>query len=64
MWKVQNDKKSEEVLNAKATRCEITKNSTRNNPESTLYKGRHYVEGYAIKGDVCVTKSRIYIVVS
>ncbi|MHB8279988.1 MAG: nucleotide-binding domain-containing protein [Candidatus Humimicrobiaceae bacterium] len=64
MWKVQNDKKSDEVLNASAIRGEITKNSTRNNPESTAYKGRHYVEGYAIRDNACVARSRIDVVIN
>lgn len=64
MWKVQNDKQSDEVLNAAAIRGEITKNTTRNDPESTLYKGRHYVEGYAIRDNVCIARSRIDVVIN
>lgn len=51
-WKVKNDN------SAPQPRGEITDNHTRNNPESTAYRGNHYVECYAIKNNVCVAKSR------
>ena len=61
MWKVQNDKTSEEVLNTNHTRGEITKDSTLRNPESTQYTGKHYVKCFAIKNDVCIAKSRVNV---
>jgi len=51
-WKVKNDDRSIEP------RGEITDNTTRNDPESTRYKGEHYVECYAIKNGVCIARTR------
>lgn len=51
-WKVKNDNRSIEP------RGEITDSSTRNDPESTRYKGEHYVECYAIKDGVCIARAR------
>jgi hypothetical protein len=51
-WKVKNDNKSKEP------RGEITDHSTRNDPESSRYKGAHYVECYAIKSGVCIARAR------
>jgi hypothetical protein len=51
-WKVKNDNRSIEP------RGEITDHSTRNDPESTRYKGEHYVECYAIKDGVCIARAR------
>lgn len=54
-WKVKNDNDSPEP------RGEINKNFPRNNPESTKYKGTHYVECFAIKDDICIKKAKINI---
>lgn len=51
-WKVKNDDSSDQP------RGEITDNQTRNVPESTKYKGRHYTECYAIKDGVCVARAK------
>jgi adenylyl/guanylyl cyclase-like protein with sensor domain len=51
-WKVKNDNRSPEP------RGEITDHSTRNDPESTKYNGRHFVECYAIRGNVCIARAR------
>jgi hypothetical protein len=54
-WKVKNDSSAEEP------RGEITDHRTRNNPESTKYKGKHYVECFAIKNGTCVARARQYV---
>ena len=64
LWKVQNDKHSEEVLADDCTRGEITMNQTYKHPESTAYKGRHYVECFAIKDNICIARSKIDVVIS
>jgi Adenylyl/Guanylyl and SMODS C-terminal sensor domain len=51
-WKVKNDNSSPEP------RGEITDHATRNNPESTRYKGDHFVECYAIRKGVCIARAR------
>ncbi|MCK5460921.1 hypothetical protein KAI58_02960 [Candidatus Gracilibacteria bacterium] len=51
-WKVKNDNSS------MSPRGEITDNQTKNNPESTEFKGNHYVECYAILNNVCVIKAK------
>ncbi len=56
-WKVKNDNHSEEP------RGEINDNRTRNNPESTRYKGRHFAECYAIRNGVCVARARQDVVI-
>ena len=63
MWKVQNDKLSDEILSASVVRGEITKNQTLNNYERTLYKSNSYVECYAIKDDICIDKSKINVII-
>ena len=57
-WKVKNDVNSHDV---KEVRGEITKNKTGQNPESTAYCGKHFVECYAIKNNICIAKHKIYI---
>lgn len=56
-WKVKNDNQSEEP------RGEITDHRTRNNPESTKYKGKHFAECYAIKGGICIARARQDVVI-
>ncbi len=51
-WKVKNDNRCEQP------RGEITDHRTRCNPESTKYRGSHFVECYAIKDNVCIARSR------
>lgn len=51
-WKVKNDDNSDQP------RGEITDNQTKNVPESTKYKGRHYTECYAIRDGVCVARAK------
>jgi len=51
-WKVRNDDNSENP------RGEITDNQTKNNPETTEFKGNHYVECYAILNNTCVAKAK------
>ncbi|MBI5918142.1 MAG: nucleotidyltransferase [Nitrosomonadales bacterium] len=55
-WKVKNDD------NCSEPRGEISNHTTRNVPESTKYKGSHYVECYAIKNGVCIARARQPIV--
>ncbi len=55
-WKVKNDD------NCTEPRGEITCDQTRNVPESTKYKGRHYAECYAIKDGVCVARAKQSVV--
>jgi Adenylyl/Guanylyl and SMODS C-terminal sensor domain len=56
-WKVKNDNNSSEV------RGEITDFNTPGNPEKTAYIGRHFVECYSIKSNVCIAKDRVDVVV-
>lgn len=49
-WKVKNDD------NSAQPRGEITDHQTRNDPESTRYKGAHFVECYAIRDGICIAK--------
>ncbi len=56
-WKVKNDK----ICNHE--RGEITDNKTKNDPESVAYKGKHFVEAYSIKDNVCIAKHSIKVIV-
>lgn len=58
-WKVKNH--GLEAKDEHALRGEITDGHTKNTPESTKYLGNHYVECYAIIGDTCVAKDRVYV---
>lgn len=49
-WKVKNDD------NSPQPRGEITDRHTRNDPESTKYKGEHLVECYAVRNNVCIAR--------
>lgn len=51
-WKVKNDDECSEP------RGEISDHRTKNDPELTKYKGDHYVECYAIRGNICVASAR------
>jgi hypothetical protein len=51
-WKVRNDDSSPQP------RGEITNNSTANDPERTMYPGKHFVECYAIRNGVCIARAR------
>lgn len=51
-WKVKNDDSSPQP------RGEITDHHTAQNPETTKYKGKHFVECYAIRGGVCIARAR------
>lgn len=51
-WKVRNDDSAPEP------RGEITDNSTAHDPERTAYPGKHFVECYAIRADICVARAR------
>ena len=55
-WKVKNDNASPRP------RGEITDHRTRNNPESTKFKGAHFAECYALRNKVCVAKARQNVV--
>lgn len=57
-WKVKNSNDSPEP------RGEITDNRTKNDPESTRYSGKHYVECYVIKNNYCIAKDRVYVQIS
>jgi hypothetical protein len=57
-WKVKNSDDSPDP------RGEITDHRTKNDPESTKYSGRHYVECYAIKNHICISKDRIIVHIS
>jgi hypothetical protein len=56
-WKVRNSDDSGQP------RGEITDNQTKNNPESTKFIGKHYVECSAIKNNVCVARHRRNVIV-
>lgn len=49
-WKVRNI--GREALTANSLRGEITRNQTKQTPESTAYKGDHFVEAYLINEDM------------
>ncbi len=51
-WKVRNDDRSPQP------RGEITDHHTANNPETTKYPGKHFVECYAIRDGVCIARAR------
>ena len=55
-WKVRNDNSCGEP------RGEITDNRTRRSPETTKYKGTHFVECYAIRDRVCIARKRQFVV--
>lgn len=60
MWKVRNF--GEEAKNAGGLRGEITPDvGYEQKRESTLYRGEHYVECYAIKDGVCVAVGKILV---
>jgi len=54
-WRVKNSDSCEQP------RGEITLNQTRNDPERTEYVGEHYVECFAVEGDVCTARSRVNV---
>ena len=56
-WKVRNDDNSREI------RGEITDHHTYVRPESTAFIGKHFVECYSIKSNVCVARDRVDVVV-
>ena len=56
-WKVRNDNNSREI------RGEITDHHTYARPESTAFIGKHFVECYSIKSNVCVAKDRVDVLV-
>ena len=56
-WKVRNSDDSGQP------RGEITDNKTKNNPESTKFIGKHYVECNAIKNNVCVARHRRNVII-
>ncbi len=51
-WKVKNDD------NSPQPRGELSDHGTLNDPEHTKYKGKHYVECFAIKNGNCIARSR------
>jgi hypothetical protein len=55
-WKVRND------LSSPEPRGEITDYRTRNSPETTKYKGTHFVECYAIRDNVCIARKKQLVV--
>lgn len=57
-WKVKNDKISIDE------RGEISDNYTKNNPERVSYIGKHYVEAYSIKDNICISKDLIKVIVT
>lgn len=57
-WKVRNDISSENP------RWEITDHNTMFSPERTKYKWNHFVECYAIKDGICVSKARQNVTLS
>ena len=56
-WKVKNDNSSPQP------RGEITNYKTFNNSETTAYIGKHYVEAYSIRNNVCIAKDKIDVIV-
>lgn len=56
-WKVKNDNTCSEP------RGEINDNKTSNNPEKTAFIGKHYVDCFAIKNNVCVARDRVNVIV-
>lgn len=57
-WKVKNDDGSPQP------RGEITDHQTKNAREHTKYRGRHYVDCYAIKNGVCIARARQNVVLA
>lgn len=57
-WKVKNDDTSPQP------RGEITDHGTRNDPEYTQYRGKHFVECYGLRGGVCVAHAKQDIVLN
>lgn len=51
-WKVKNDD------NSPQPRGEITDHHTAQDPEHTKYKGKHFVECYAIRDGICIARAR------
>ncbi|MBI2550851.1 hypothetical protein HYV73_00710 [Candidatus Uhrbacteria bacterium] len=56
-WKVKNHD------NCEQPRGELNDHRTRNHPESTAYKGEHYVECYAIKNGACVARHKRSVII-
>lgn len=57
-WKVKNDNASPQP------RGEITDNQTKNYIEETVFPGKHYVECYAIKNNICIAKARQNVIIN
>lgn len=57
-WKVKNDNSCSQP------RGEITDSKTRNDPELTAYTGNHYVECFAILGNLCVAKAKQDVIIN
>lgn len=55
-WKVKNDDSSQQP------RGEITDNRTKNDPEHTKFRGKHYVECFAIRSGVCIGRAKQNVV--
>lgn len=55
-WKVKNDD------NSPQPRGEITDHHTLRQPEHTKYRGKHYVECFAIQNGVCIARSKQNVV--
>ena len=51
-WKVKNDD------GCPQPRGEITDHRTASDPERTQYRGKHFVECYAIRGGICIARAR------
>ncbi|MCA1605577.1 MAG: nucleotidyltransferase, partial [Acidobacteria bacterium] len=61
-WKVRNFDK--EAINADCIRGQVVKDDgTRSKDEPTAYRGRHYVECYAVKDGVCVAMDRQPVII-
>lgn len=59
MWKVKNDN----ACKWSERRGEINERQTLNNPENVQYFGKHYVECYAIKDNICIARSKVKVII-
>ncbi|WP_433786964.1 SMODS domain-containing nucleotidyltransferase [Actinomycetospora sp. CA-101289] len=61
-WKVVN--RGEEAQDASSLRGEIIQDAgLERKRESTLYRGRHYVEAFVVKGGFCVARDRQSVII-
>jgi hypothetical protein len=61
-WQVVNT--GDEAYRAGQLRGDFydSSSSGRNRTESTMYKGTHWVEGFVVKGNICVARTGEFVV--